>query len=1210
MPKSAAEATPPAGNRFVEFDEFIDYQLTKASRSIQSTDVLVGVVGLALGLTVYLFVFILADHWLISGGLGTVARGLYWLVGAVAMGYWVATRLLKPLNSRVNVLFAAKAIEKTQPGLKSSLLTLTDLKQAGRATSGAIKGSLEKRAAVGLSKADVEEAVDRSALMKCSYVLLFLLAVFCGYALVSPKSILQSAWRALVPFSATGVATKTRIDNVSPGDTEVPALSHLDVEVEVSGQAPKEATLYYTTADRAFVDEAVPLRDSGEGLRRYRGTLIGTDGRGLRQNLTYYVTAGDATSKTYAVTVVQSPSAVVDSVAYEYQPYTGLANKEEPGGAIDAWEGTRVTVHATANQRVKSATVLFSDTEDTSVKAEEQSMLISDGTKLKASWVLAFRPDREASFPKFYRVQLKTEDGHEDPQPTLQPLNIRHDLPPKAEIVFPKSDLQAPVNATIPIAYRASDPDFKLRSLVLNLEHDGKILPVSPRLFDGPPDEESREGTFKLKLKDLNLAAGSRLTYWLEARDNFMPFGERSGNKTLTPRLNIDLVEPQPPAQAQQQEKAADAQAQEALKESRPDQGQPGEKGGEPKPGEQAKGSESAPGQEPMPGENQEGKGEDGKPGTTGDSKAGDSQPDRGQPGDNKQPMPGERSDDSKQQPNETPDQRTPGDRNSEQQPGDKGPPQGDGQQGQPGQSDPGQDQQGKQGPNGSKEGRNGESGSSQNQQPPAGNRPGERAPDDQALKELLKWHEKKQQEEQQRQPNKGASKPEPGSDGQPGEKEDQPKPGENKSGDNATDPMKDPGASGKSPDNPGATGEKGSDPSTNQNSQNDAGQPGKSGEKPPQDSSKGGEKAGDQKQTGEKPGDQQSGSGEKNSQPGQADKSGEGQKGEASSEQSKSAPAGTEKTGPEKSAPDQKGTGDQGPGEKGADPAAKPGDESAKSPMKGEGAPGEKASSQDNPNPKTGATDSNSKGQESPTGESGERKQPGDQNSKSGDKAANSDQKPVGQKDNEGTREAGEGDPGSSTPSQAGGQKAAGQGEAGKNGEKSSSGEKSGTGQSPDGKQGSQPGSKSGDGQGGAKKPQDGGSGGKESGQPGGDSKGEPSSGDKAGESKPSGDKAGDSKPSGDKSGGDQKSGGDSAPKPSGDAGDKQEAGGKGGDQNQSGDQKQPGEQPGGDQKDGEQKGGGESKGGEQKGGGGQGDGKSGKPSGGQSSQQPGKSG
>ncbi len=249
----------------------------------------------------------------------------------------------------------------------------------------------------------------------------------------------------------------------------------------------------------------MPLRETGEGLRRYRGTVIGADGRGLRQNLTYHVVAGDAQSATFSVTVAQSPSAVVDAISYHYQPYTGLGDKDEAGGAIDAWEGTKVTIRATANQPVKSAMVLFSDSEDTSVKAEELPMLVSQGTKLTADWQLAFRSDR--TFPKFYRVQVKTEEGYTDPVPTLHPVNIRPDLPPQVEVLAPKADIKAPVNGSVAIAYRAKDPDFRLRSLVLNLEHDGQILISSPRLFQGPPDEEAREGVHTLRLRDFNLAA-------------------------------------------------------------------------------------------------------------------------------------------------------------------------------------------------------------------------------------------------------------------------------------------------------------------------------------------------------------------------------------------------------------------------------------------------------------------------------------------------------------------------------------------------------------------------------------------------------------------------------------------------------------------------------------------------------------------------------
>jgi collagen type III alpha len=1161
MPKSAAEATPPTGNRFVEFDEFIDYQLTKASKSIQSTDVLVGVVGAGLGLTLYVFIFILADHWLVTGGLGAWARVAYWGIGLGALGYWIATRVIKPLNGRVNSLYAARQIERTHPALKSSLLTLTDIKQAGRATSGQIRGSLEKRAAVGLSKADVEEAVDRSSLMTCSYALLFLLAVFCGYALLSPKSILQSAWRAFVPFTSTGVATRTRIDQVDPGNTEVPAMSHLDVTVEISGNAPPEATLYYTTADGAFVDEALPLRDTGEGLRRYRGTLIGPDGRGLRQNLTYHVVAGDARSDNYSVTVVESPSAVVDSVDYEYQAYTGLANKTEPGGAIDAWEGTRVTVHATANQKVKSATVLFSDTEDTSVKAEEQPMIITEGTKLKASWQLAFRSG--GSFPKFYRVQVKTDDNHEDPLPTLHPLNIRADLPPKVEVLLPKSDIQSPVNGFVGIAYRASDPDFKLRSLVLNLEHEGQVLATSPRLFGGPPDEESRDGKHVLRLKDFNLKAGSRLTYWIEARDNFEPFGDRGVNRAVTPRLNIDLVEPQPPARAAEQEKKADNQAQEALQESRPEQGQPmgAENARDERPQADQKGSESKP-------ENDSN--QDGKPERRGEP---NDQGNKGteRPGEQASPMPGDRSQgqpqDQKSAESEQQQQQGTGDKTGEKQSADQGK---TGEKTAPGDSKPGAEQPPNQG---NRNGEKGTPGSEHQQSKGQQSGPRDKAQDDTALEKILRHdqqqREREQQQQQKRSENADPSKPNE-QRGTPGEK----KSDDGRSPNNMNDPAnpmkgQEKGAPGQSPEDRGS-------PKDNNQSNDDAGKTGETkqpGEKPAgdpmQNQSGTGEKPGalDQKSPmpGEKGGNEESPAKaqEKEKQPGPTDDASKVNKaGDETGEASDSKQPGQPGAKPDSA---------KKPGQPG-DPKADQTENSAQPPMDKQGTPGEKSPSPQTQDQKPGATGSQTKGTETPTGESGDRTQPKDQKPGTQETSGNSTQSPAGQSDDQGTRQKGSGDPGSSTPGEGSGQKSPGKGEPGKGGEKSSTGEKSGAAKSNDGKT-SQPGSKP----------------------------GEPSSGDQsekpgAQQEKNSEPKPGEQNPDGSpKDGSEQSQDGKAGSEKGGDP--------KGGEQKGGGEK--GGDQKGGGEKGGDQKGGGE-KGGDQKGGGQKGGGeKGGDP--GSSGQQPG---
>ena len=94
------------------------------------------------------------------------------------------------------------------------------------------------------------------------------------------------------------------------------ARAQLEVTADLSGEMPDEVTLLYSTSDKRLVDEPIAMREVDEGLRQYRGIITGENGRGILQNLTYRVVAGDATSPTYSVTVKQPPSASIDEVHY------------------------------------------------------------------------------------------------------------------------------------------------------------------------------------------------------------------------------------------------------------------------------------------------------------------------------------------------------------------------------------------------------------------------------------------------------------------------------------------------------------------------------------------------------------------------------------------------------------------------------------------------------------------------------------------------------------------------------------------------------------------------------------------------------------------------------------------------------------------------------------------------------------------------------
>lgn len=630
---TASNSTPSTEHRngqYAKFDEYVDYQVSRTGSHIKANDLLTTAVGISTIFLGYLLIFILCDHWLIKGGFGHLSR-LLMLAGVILASIgWAIWKLVIPYFKKVTRLYSAHALEQTSDEMQGALLNLIDLQKSGRKVNPDIISSLEKRAALTLSHTDTEQAVDRRPLMRLSYALLFVVAILCFYALFSPKQIWPSL-SAAVSFSAKrDFATQTQISSVTPGNTEVLAGSQLEVQVDLRGEVPENVTLYYTSSDQGRVNEPIKLRALDDTLKRFQGLIVGVNGRGIRQNLTYHIEAGDAVSDEYQVSVIQPPSATIHSVRYEYPAYMELAAVEQPGGAIDAYEGTKVTLDATTNMPITSFEVLFSDEEDSASPLEEfQIEKTINKNTITATWKLKLRAD--GTFPKYYQIKCRNEAGQTTLSPTVYPLMIRRDLPPEISLLAPKQDLKMPANGTVPISVVAEDPDFKLRYLNLRVEKQ-QIRILDKTLFEG--DQKSVGINFDLALEPLRLTPGDTVFFWVEARDNKHP----SGNRKNTPKIKIEITEPVSPEEAKQQLEEQKQKAAEQNQQQNPDQKQQqGEKGG------QEKQAGQQPGDQPMPDQQEQGdaKSETGK-----------------QPGDQKQPgnedqkqsnQPGQKKSDSRE---------------------------------------------------------------------------------------------------------------------------------------------------------------------------------------------------------------------------------------------------------------------------------------------------------------------------------------------------------------------------------------------------------------------------------------------------------------------------------------------------------------------------------------------------------------------------------
>ncbi|HWL09109.1 MAG TPA: hypothetical protein VNQ76_11950, partial [Planctomicrobium sp.] len=530
-------------SQYVNYDEFIDIKLKKAKAGIHQADLLTGLILLGVGITTYLLLFAIADQWVLADGFSAGARitlTVLFFLGSIG---WLGWKVIWPAMRQVNALYAAREIERAHPELKSGLMSWVDFRQTGRPVPSSIRSSLEKRTATQISKSSVDDAIDRRLLLRSAYLLLGLVVLFCLYTLFSPKRMSTTLWRALMPFSAVSAATRTEIRDVKPGDTEVLARDQIDVQVELAGHLPEEVTLFFSTADRRFVNEPQVMRRVDQQQLLFQSRLTGDAGKGLLSDVTYHIVAGDAKSRAFEIRVNQPPTAEVTGIQYDYPQYMGLPRSTQQATAIDAWEGTWVTVIAKPNMPVKRAMLYCSDQETIRETAEAYPMQVQDD-RLTARWQLKFRDD--GTFARYFHVQVWNERNQNDPQPTIHRIKIRPDLKPEVAIVHPERDLTVPANTVVPIGITARDPDFLLRRVTLKRELNGEELPPVS-LFTAPPEMAEFQTIHRLDLSQLNVKSGDRLSFFVEGEDNFEPFGKRQKNIARSPKITLTIASPAPP---------------------------------------------------------------------------------------------------------------------------------------------------------------------------------------------------------------------------------------------------------------------------------------------------------------------------------------------------------------------------------------------------------------------------------------------------------------------------------------------------------------------------------------------------------------------------------------------------------------------------------------------------------------------------------------
>lgn len=503
---------------------------------------LVGVVG-------FLLVFSICDQWLFSRGMPDGIRWAAWMVLAGFSAAWLGLVVGPYLLYRIHPLFAAYVLEKAVPGLKHAVMGFLLLRERRHdfehdPLSKHVFLGLEQKAAT-VETVPLDAVVDRGLIVRWAAILAGVIAAFCLYIIFSPKNVLVSTARVLIPWADIAPATRVRIENVSPGNAEITLGDRVVVTATVfglrNGEAPR---LRFSTADGQFADQVMPLQPSDGDASRFSAELFPA----IPCETTYRIEAADAETKEFRIRVRPAVRVELESVELDYPSYTRLEKKTLAGmGDITAIEGTRVTVVAQSSVPLAAAEI---DLDDGRMRVPMQQS--GDLWQGRFSLKMSKREPHVGEFTA-YRLRGQDADGRVNQDPVRFSIVTIPDRPPWVEYQDPPPDGSViPVNAATALRAKAQDPDFGLMRLTLDVEKDGRSI-HSTILWDAPPSEpgttDTVTGTFEFRPDELKLKPGDTIFCRLEAVDNRDPVANRSESR----RLELVIGEPAPPDQAESQ---------------------------------------------------------------------------------------------------------------------------------------------------------------------------------------------------------------------------------------------------------------------------------------------------------------------------------------------------------------------------------------------------------------------------------------------------------------------------------------------------------------------------------------------------------------------------------------------------------------------------------------------------------------------------------
>jgi hypothetical protein len=464
------------------------------------------------------------DYWFVTtvlgiGGWDIVARlamtgGVLWLAGREAWRGVIAEWRRQRSDDEL-----AMRLEHAHPDLGGRLISTIQLQRslasggAQAVGSPALVEALAEETQAHAASLDPRLAWHlqpaRSALLLGGALLL------AAILFVAWRSDIAAAFARRLAFLSAHYPTATRIVGVS-----VPALVGrgdpvvIEVEVDPASQVPEFATAVVRGADGRSSTLRLE-RSEAAGRAVFRGAIAQAI-----EDLQIRPVAGDHRwEREETMQVVQRPSVSALDLRLVHPAYLHLPDGTSTVGDLQVPAGTRIEVAASFSRAVAQAELVSTGGNGEGVRSA--LVLAADGRSGRGSF--------EAVGDGTWSIVLTAADGLGTVDPPRWTVVATPDRAPSIVVTFPPRDKDASRFARWPLRYTARDDHaiagLRLRWLVIPAGVDPAAVTSEPASLEVPlaASGAAVQGEVPFDLAPLALEAGSRVVWWLEARDARTP---------------------------------------------------------------------------------------------------------------------------------------------------------------------------------------------------------------------------------------------------------------------------------------------------------------------------------------------------------------------------------------------------------------------------------------------------------------------------------------------------------------------------------------------------------------------------------------------------------------------------------------------------------------------------------------------------------------